>query len=205
MSEHPRQTPVREAFARGIASGRDPMNATALSGGVGVTNLRSPWLQRPCARCSHTFRRGDRVEVQPGGRFMHAAGTPFCGDDPARSPAAPEGEARPIEPATSPVRTAFYAGIALALPPPAGAPIVRLDPGHPLLAPAGPAFGRAACAICGHSLRPFDQVVICPCSPEAPLCRSAVHRDPLRLMMCWDDWKNSHLGNYCPATSRRLP
>jgi hypothetical protein len=189
---------MRSAFERGLARGRDPLNTAALEGGVGVTNLRSPWLQRPCARCGHSFRRGDRVEVQPGARYLHAPGTSLCSGDAAH-PGGAEG------PVSSPVRAAFYAGLARAFPAPAGAPIVRLEPGHPLLAPPGPAFTRAACAICGHTFRPFDQVVVCACSPGAPLCRSAVHRDPLRLMMCWDEWKKSHLSGFCPATSRRLP
>src|SRR5262245_54534042 len=98
----------RAAFARGVAAGRDPVNAEALAGGVGVTNLRSPWLQRPCGRCGHTFRRGDRVEAQPGPRFVHAPGTPICESQAPQSAGAPE-------------REAFYRGLEAAFPPPEGA------------------------------------------------------------------------------------
>jgi hypothetical protein len=196
--DHP-PSPERAAFDQGLASGRDPVNAAALAGGVGVTNLRSPWLQRPCLRCGHTFRRGDRVEVQPGASYLHASGTSFCVDTASTSTAAP------ADATSSPTRNAFYLGLARACPPPPGAPVVRLEPGHPLLAPPTPAFARSGCAVCGHSFRPFDHVVVCPCSPDDPLCRSAVHRDPIRLMMCWDEWRKSHLGSFCPVTSRRLP
>jgi hypothetical protein len=185
-SEDP--TEAREAFARGVARGKDPAREAA--GGVVVTTLRSPWLGQPCRRCEHTFRRGDRVEAGAGADAAHAGG---CPDE--------RGAASAADP---PERAAFYAGLAAAHPPPADLRLVRLGPGHPLLGEGRAPFRRPTCAVCGHSLRPFDEVVVCPCQPEAPLCRAAVHRDSIRALHCWDEWSKSKLASYCPVTSRKL-
>lgn len=197
---------AREAFERGALRGRDPESsegAREARGGAAVTSLRSSWLGRPCGRCGHTFRRGDGVVVSPEREVIHAwDGALSC---PGEVRGAGRVKERGGEQARGDERAAFYAGVARAYPPPAELPIVRLAPDHPLVAPSAPVFRRAACALCGHSLRPFDEVVICPCSPDAPLCSGAVHRDPLRTLYCWDEWQKSHLGRFCPVTSRRLP
>src|SRR5205085_2866290 len=80
---------------------------------------------------------------------------------------------------------AFYLGLDESWPPPATLPVRRLELGTKvgdlLLAPAVSGFRRHRCAICGHTLRPHDQVVICPCRPEQPMCILAIHRDPDRV------------------------
>jgi len=176
-----------EAFSRGLAKGKDPTRQG--EGTASVTTLRSPWLGRACARCAHTFRRGDRVLPSADGEASHAgAGAGGCPDEQSA-----------IEEA-SPERAAFYAGVAAAYPPPPGLPLERIRPRPP--SPGPPA--RPTCAVCGHSLRPFDEVVVCPCQPDAPLCKAAVHRDAIRALYCWDEWSKSALARYCPATSRKL-
>lgn len=174
----------REAFERGVERGRDPAREGE---GAVVTTLRSPWLGKPCSRCAFTFRRGDRV-------VSGAAHAEKSCPDELSSPGL-EG--------ADPERAAFYQGLAEAYPPPADLELVRLLPGHPLLARQGP-FSRPACVVCGHSLRPYDEVVVCPCQSDAPLCAAAVHRDPIRALFCWDEWSKSKLARYCPVTSRKL-
>jgi len=183
------------AFFRGVAAGQDPATAAALQGGRADTNLRSPWLQRRCVRCGHTFRLKDVVEPHPTGGFVHAAGTVICSEPGAPAPAADA------------LREAFQAGVRSGSPPPPDLPVVSLGPGHPLLDPPTPAFRRKACSICGHTFRPGDQVVICPCNPDQPVggCAAGVHRDPVRQLFCWDEWSRSKIGGYCPVTSRKLP
>ncbi len=180
----------REAFEAGLVNGRDPTRRD--HGGSTVTTSRSPWLGKTCARCEHTFRRGDRVEAGASGLHEPRHGG-VCPD-------AREGSA-----SSSQEREAFYAGVASAFPPPPGLSVVRLLPGDPWIGAPGKMSRRSACVICGHTLRPFDEVVVCPCSPEAPLCRGAVHRDAIRTNYCWDEWKKSKIGQHCPVTSRKLP
>lgn len=193
-----REAPAADAltsFLRGIAAGKDPTSAAALQGGRGDTNLRSPWLQRRCSRCSHTFRLKDVVEAHPSGEFVHAPGTLICAELGAPAPLADS------------FREAFQAGILRGCPPEVNLPVVSLGPDHQLLAPPTTAFRRRACSICGHTFRPGDQVVVCPCNPLEPVggCAAAVHRDPVRQLFCWDEWHRSSIGGYCPVTSRKLP
>lgn len=179
----------RSQFERGFAAGRDPVQAAFALGGSGRTTVRSPWLQRLCERCGHSFRIGDSVQRSPDGKIAHRENTAVCAIDPSQSCT------------TSVQRRDFYEGLRQAWPPPPGLPVKRLEPSDPLLAYTAGGLPRRACAICGHTLRPFEEVVICPCSPLQPLCRAAVHRDPTRRLYCWDDWRGSQ---FCPVTARRL-
>jgi len=183
---------LHEAFEVGLGKGRDPTRRDSAATGGARTTSRSPWLGKPCARCGHTFRRGDRVE--PGTETT---------DEVRHGEVCPDEETAPSS-ASSREREAFYVGVASAHPPPPGLPLVRLLPGDPRLGSPGPAGRRASCVICGHTLRPFDEVVVCPCCPEAPLCRGAVHRDAIRTMYCYDEWQKSKIGGHCPVTSRKL-
>lgn len=181
---------LREAFDRGLGKGRDPTRRDPGLDGSSRTTIRSPWLGKLCTRCGHTFRRGDVVATAMTDEVRHGG---VCPDEEAMSTLASSRE-----------REAFYAGVASAHPPPPGLSLVRLLPGDPRLAAPGPLGRRPSCVICGHTLRPFDEVVVCPCSPEAPLCRGAVHRDAIRTMYCFDEWQKSKIGQHCPVTSRKL-
>ncbi|TKD03189.1 hypothetical protein [Polyangium fumosum] len=183
---------LREAFDRGLGKGRDPTRKEPAAGGGTRTTIRSPWLGKTCTHCGHTFRRGDAVDPAGAARDEVRHGE-VCPDEETISASASSRE-----------REAFYAGVASAHPPPEGLPLVRLLPGDPRLAAPGGAGRRPSCVICGHTLRPFDEVVVCPCSPEAPLCRGAVHRDAIRTMYCFDEWQKSKIGQHCPVTSRKL-
>lgn len=176
--------PVLEAvaFAQGLRAGSDPANQGSRLGGRAKTNLHSPWLRRRCPRTGHTFRVDDPVHVDSDGVVTL---------DPAA-----------LLDLTTPEAQAFHAGLVAAWP--TEAQVVRLgDPTHPLLAEPTPAFPRRQCAVCGHSFRVGDQVVLCPCSPARPLCAGAVHRDPTRNLTCWDDAQAQMRGR-CPVTARRL-
>jgi hypothetical protein len=194
----PTDTPLRAAFDLGLATARDPANRAAVRGSLAVTTLDSPWLYRPCPVCAHSFRVGDPVQigVQGGADRLvrhHSPQLPCTGEAVAAA-------TRPAELA------AFIKGLDITWPPPAGLDLHCLAPGHPLLAAPRGGFGRHTCAVCGHTLRPHDQVVICPCRPSAPMpmCRIAIHRDPLHGLSCWDAWCPDGRAHHCLATSRPL-
>jgi hypothetical protein len=184
---------VQAAFKQGHLLGLDPeASAGERAAGPGprqaTTSLRSHWLHNLCKVCGHTFRVGDDVLV--GDEVLHQMAELPCAGGPSRAGRA----------ATSDVGT-FFAGLAEAWPMPAEVPLVRLEGGHPLLAPTQGVFPRHACRICGHTFRPFDHVVLCPCAPDAPTCMVAVHRDILRQLHCWDDFHSSDLRQRCLAMS----
>jgi len=174
-----------------------------------ITTLRSPWLHQRCDVCGHSFRLGDTVLALPRRRALHAMPGLRCASaSPAASPAANPA----ANPATSPKTAApespssraasFYDGLISAWPMPDEVPLTRLEAGHPLLAPPHRGHGRAACRVCGHTFRPLDLVVICPCDPLNPRCRAAVHRDVLKQLHCWDLWQQSpHRDNACIGMS----
>ncbi|MDJ0842262.1 MAG: hypothetical protein QNK37_37520, partial [Acidobacteriota bacterium] len=164
---------LKQAFQRGLAAARDP--AVEPETGLAVTNLRSPWLHQRCEVCHHSFRPDDPVLVD-GRKVRHAGNGLNCHNGAVD----PEPEAEAID--------AFYRGLYKAWPPPEDAPGLRLKPGHTLLDPPVGRLGRHTCAVCAHTLRPGDTVVICPCRPNAPLCQLAIHRDPLRGLTCWQAW-----------------
>ncbi len=183
-------------FSQGEAAAADPENREAVLGGRAVTNLRSRWLHLRCDICGHSFRNGDAVEVGLDGKVSHASKELPCnGGDFAMTPDVVEaGE--------------FFEGLDEAWPPPAGLCVKRLEQGSPqgdvLLAPPVAGFRRHRCAVCGHTFRPLDQVVICPCRPHDPMCILAIHRDPVRGLNCWEAWNPGQVQRYCPVTSRKL-
>ncbi len=181
----PPHRPVSEQtarFAAGLAAGLDPetpnlrADRSATEASYAVTTLRSRWLHRLCPVCGHTFRPGDEVLVSPAGQVVHDLPGLRCHSGRTET-AASGGQAQ-----------AFFAGLAEAWPLPADVPLVRLDGDHWLLAPPRAGFRRPACRVCGHSFRPLDHVVLCPCDPGNPRCRVAVHRDIFRQMHCYDQW-----------------
>lgn len=176
-------------FTKGERGAADEDNATVLAaGGIAVTTLRSAWLHRQCPGCQHSFRLGDPVEVVPGAAIRHVSTHCDSGEDSV------SGEEM----------SQFFAGLDAVWPPPTDFRVIRLELGHLLLAPPTRGFRRHTCAVCGHTLRRRDEVVICPCSPDQPLCFVAVHRDPLHGLHCLDSWTVGRTRKYCPVTSRRL-
>lgn len=176
----------------GEAAARDPANApTVVTGGRATTTLRSPWLHLRCRVCGHTFRTGDEVEIEDGAAVHASAMLPCAGAADAATPADPD-------------TNAFFAGLDETWPPPRDLPVVRLEAGHFLLAPPVAGFRRRTCAVCGHTFRPHDHVVFCPCFPQAPRCQVAIHRDPIHGLHCWEDWNPGAHRLHCPATSREL-
>ncbi|MEM7350906.1 MAG: hypothetical protein AAF657_08880 [Acidobacteriota bacterium] len=183
-------------FHRGVASARDPGNSAALEGGRAVTTLRSEWLHETCSVCAHTFRTGDVVQLLPGGSAAHDSSELPC-----------HGGQRAEQQASKDL-SEFFRGLDHAWPPPPDMNIVRLEGKSPLelrllAGPMGP-LGRRTCAVCSHTLRRNDSVILCPCSPRTPVCEVAIHRDPVHGLHCWNDWNPGARKTYCPATSRLI-
>jgi hypothetical protein len=183
---------LRRELERGVAEAMDPVNAVAVQGGRAVTTLRSHWLHQYCRVCGHTFRTGDEVLIETDGTVRHQS---------ALLPCAGGKSVTPLEPAEA---AAFFRGLDEAWPPPRDLPVHRLEEGDPLLTPPFAGFRRHVCAVCGHTLRLHDHVVLCPCSPQRPICRIAIHRDPLHGLHCWEAWNPGAYTQYCPATSREI-
>jgi hypothetical protein len=188
------QAKVQQAFEQGIAVAMDPVNDYAIQrGGKAVTTLNSNWLHRFCPTCLHTFRLGDEVSIDKDGVVRHCSVLLPC----------VRGEEGIVE--ISKETSAFFAGLDETWPPPGDVRIVRLEEGHKLLAPPRAGFRRHTCAVCGHTLRLHDHVIICPCSPNEPLCGTAIHRDPVHGLHCFEAWNpGANKQHYCPVTSRKL-
>lgn len=173
-----RRRPARDVgseFLAGMMAARDPENRATAAGGTATTTARSPWYRDCCPVCRHTFRRGDEVLVEKGGsRVVHASAELPCARGPSRSgPASP----RPVD--------AFFRGLDASWPPPDR--VIRLGPGHELLAEPPAGCRRRSCAYCGHTFRRGDTVIVCPCYPPPGGCSAAVHRDPQKGLHCWEE------------------
>lgn len=179
---------TREQFEGGLLDATDPLNASVQPGGRAVTTLQSPWLHSICPECRHSFRPGDIVRVERQGLVRH---------DMAALPCAGQLDSRP----NALTSQGFYQGLDEAWPPPADVVLCRLEGSHPLVSSPRVGFRRFSCAICSHTLREGDLVVLCPCHPEQPKCRVAIHRDALHGLHCWDAWLSVEGRRFCPATS----
>ena len=111
---------------------------------------------------------------------------------------------QPSEPRPSPDTADFIAGVLAEFPAPPDLPIVLTSDVRGLLAPPDRGFGRNTCLVCGHTFRPAEFVVVCPCRPNAPGCRAAVHRDPVRGLICRENWRAGADIVTCPVTLRRV-
>ncbi len=184
---------LQEEFQQGIDAAMDPTNAQSIQGGPAVTTMDSRWLHLRC-KCKHTFRLGDDVHILSNGEVYHRSALLPCsgGTEIAKVSQKDIGE--------------FLMGLDEAWPSPDNLPVHRLEDGNPLIAPIPPnsRFQRHSCAVCGHTLRIHDLIVVCPCKPESPMCKIAIHRDPVHGLYCWDEWNPGEHQLYCPATSRKL-
>jgi len=182
---------LRERFEYGRRRGRDPVNSGA--DGPAVTSADSLWLADYCPECGHTFRKGDRVFVQYGPPLYvrhHSGALPCSGLVEQHDEEEDDERARQ-----------FHRALDDANPPPPGTIAVRLVPGHPLLVDVKP---RLACAFCSKTFRPFEQALLCPCSPDKPKCNLGVHRDPGKGNDCFDAWVSNGGLTRCPTSFRKL-
>lgn len=184
------------AFAEGLRIGLDPPPDTDLGRtGELTTRATSWWHTSWCRTCGHTFRRGDRVRVDPdNGAVQHLDPTLGCAGGPP--------------PETSPDRLAgvaeFQGGLQDAWPVARGLQTVRTDDERGLLRPPFVGYSRRYCLVCGHSFRHNELVLLCPCRPQERRCRAAVHRDPAQGLVCWEAWKPAGSVEVCPVTLRRI-
>lgn len=185
-------------FEAGLALGLDPDSTQVKTesdadASQRITTLRSRWLHRRCSCCGHSFRLGDEVALATNGTVLHdMVGLRCAGGADANA-------------SDQDSKQAFYQGLDEAWPTPASACIERLEGNHYLLAPPRSGLARAACRICGHTFRPGDHVVICPCSPSLNAaerkCVAAVHRDTLNQLHCLDEWEKARSDDTCLGMS----
>ena len=185
---------IIKQFDQGIELISDPENnLTIQNSGDAITSLHSFWLGENCQVCAHTFRLGDTVFIDKNRQVFHNS---------ALLPCAKEGQVA-IE--ISHEISDFFEGLSETWPPPKNIPITRLEHGHELLAPKRGGFKRKTCAVCGHTFRLHDHVIICPCSPNDPKCMTAIHRDPIHGLHCYEAWNpGANKQEYCPVTQRKL-
>ena len=186
-----------EEFYQGFNASMDPYNRNNLQGGVAITTLSSAWLYKTCRSCQHSFRLDDTVQITREGEIYHDMELLRCSGEPAERD----------ELITNEISD-FYDGILETYTPDAGFSASILTSENEavahLLAPAVYGFKRYHCGICRHTLRKNDIVVLCPCSPDRPKCRMAIHWDPFRGLNCWGEWKSQKAELYCPAFSQRV-
>ncbi|CAL9565655.1 hypothetical protein SUDANB95_04684 [Actinosynnema sp. ALI-1.44] len=187
------QPAAEDGFTEGLRRGVDRTNSGV--DGPAVTTANSFWVaggQQVCPVCRHTFRVNDRVHVQHatadgGARVVHASEELPC-----------HGDATVGQRDDPALATEFYAAIdrldAL------NQVAQRLNPGSWMVANLPK---RVRCAGCGHSLRPFEAVVLCPCDETAPKCKLPVHHDPARGLDCRDRWLLNKKLAHCPMSYRK--
>ncbi|MEU9478249.1 hypothetical protein [Streptomyces sp. NPDC048191] len=192
---------VATDFELGLAGGLSEADETAEAGGpaTGVTVVTERLLDqlgRPgqiCRECHHTFRPGEEVTVgrDPAtGSFTlrHRRRLLGCGEGGAP------------DPHTARLAADFHRGLDETNPPSRDMSPRRLAPGDELLTvyenPGGPPF-RFRCWACDMTLRPGDLVIRCTCSPDRPGCLGAIHRDPERGNLCYDNWRAHNSTNPC--------
>ncbi|GAA1392559.1 hypothetical protein GCM10009639_24420 [Kitasatospora putterlickiae] len=186
------------AFDAGMAEGLDPQEERGAHGDQALTHVSSPWNHRLCGTCGHSFRRGDRVRLGSGAAdVVHLDRGPGCGAAGGPGPGA----------AADPDAVAeFGAGLLEAWPPLDGVPVEAVAPGDPRIADRSRHGARPPkCLYCGHTFRPHEWVVRCPCRPDRPVCRASVHRDPASGLVCWESWKPGGRVEVCPVTLTPVP
>jgi hypothetical protein len=201
-------SPAAYDFLLGQAGGRrEAVDAPSTEGDAGpgepgeeVTVVTSQLLRKlgsagtTCPVCHHSFRLGEQISIEradteSGVVLKHRSRRLDCLNPEAREESSAAAEL-------------FHLGLDEANPPPPELCTVRLRREHDLLRlHPGPGDGTAPtrhrCWVCGHTFRPDEVVIHCTCSPHAPNCASAVHRDPDHGLVCYDDWKAQHPGVPC--------
>ncbi len=151
------------------------------------------WNHLVCAGCGHTFRRGDRVRHgSDSASVVHL--------DPALGCAVPPGPEAGGRPGDDD-RAWCAAGVAETWPPAGDVPVTRLSADDWQTANPGAPLERARCLYCAHTFREGEHVVVCPCSPDAPTCGAAVHRDPASGLVCWESWLPDGQVRQCPVSA----
>lgn len=192
-------------FEAGVAEGLDPqLDEREDAGADRTTQLTSWWLFTRCDKCGHTFRRGDRVQVDPATRAVrHLDALLGCAGPEASARTDADVQGLADAHGLADVQD-FLAGLASAWPVTDGLPVTRTDDEPYLVAPPLAGLGRMACLHCAHTFRPGEQVIVCPCQPAVRECRFAVHRDPGLGLVCWESWRPSGRMELCPVTLRRI-
>lgn len=166
-----------------------------------VTERQSYWLKDICPRSRHSFRIGDRVEIDNNGDVQHDDETfqrlVGGGDDAKDDAAASDGAV--ID---------FLKG-AYSLTPPDEQPYLKLLlPGDPLVAMPEARFKRHVCAVCNHTLRPGETVLICPCDAinktKGRKCMIAMHHDVANGLYCFGEWSSYQKELFCPAFLKKI-
>jgi hypothetical protein len=188
----------------GIEAGQFPRGPADAAGRT-LTTASSRWLGIRCGKCQQTFRRGDMVLAGAGlETIRHLDPRLRCGPDGP-------GPAGGVTSADAPARDTedFVRGLLDEWPPITRVPVYQLTEDDWQV--TGPHSGpdSPACRGCGHTFRPGDYVIICPCAgadddPRRGYCQIAVHRDPGRGLSCWDDWAPSGRLPRCPRTLNKV-
>lgn len=178
-------------FDAGVAEGLDPQEETDRHRDTAVTHVSSPWNHRLCTVCGHSFRRGDRVRLGGGGTNDVTHLEPGLGCGVTSGTAGENSEKMNA--------ADFASGVVAAWPPLDAVPVTRL--GADAWQVARPAHGDRPprCLYCGHTFRPGEHAVVCPCSPGRPHCAAAVHRDPVAGLICWESWRPEGRLTVCPV------
>ncbi|MDJ0837765.1 MAG: hypothetical protein QNK37_14715 [Acidobacteriota bacterium] len=184
---------VKREFEVGIAEAMDPSGVITTPGENQVTTHASTWVYDTCITCGHSFRVGDEVQIDEQGAVRHHS---------ALLPCAGDGKSAELGEEARTVLKEFFEGLDEVRPPPKHLPIIRLEDGHLLTAPPLGQMKRRGCAFCGHTFRPGDHVIVCPCNPGDPRCILAIHRDPMHGLNCWETWNPGSALEYCPMSSR---
>ncbi|MFD0272345.1 hypothetical protein ACFVHB_00355 [Kitasatospora sp. NPDC127111] len=192
----PPEDGVKAAFNLGELRGRQPGSSGV--DGPAPTGRESPWVRtwrppgatrrHPCLVCGHTFRRGDQVYLRYDAEHRLVEVTHHMPHLPC------SGLVQQATQTDAQAAADFFRGVDLGDPLPDEVHVTRLMPDDPVL--SGPEHAR--CFVCAHSLRPFESVVICPCDPADPGCRTSAHQDPARGLTCFEDWQPGLEVTRCP-------
>lgn len=195
MSHDEQETIEEQEFYLGL-HGKETRRTDTLS--YYTTTLTSPWLNDHCSGCGHTFRVGDKVREDSSGKMRHDSFALPC--------SGVRGFAE-IQPSERDIHD-LITGMFETWPQAYAKPIVLAED-HPLTR-SRLNGKRANCPVCGHTLRPRDTVMVCPCHAiEGPKfhgiqCQIAVHHDALHGHFCFAEMLASLQSLRCPASLRRV-
>jgi hypothetical protein len=187
-----------EEFNSGFNASMDPSNKNKLDGGDAITTISSAWLHTKCKKCKHSFRLDDVVFIDERHDVYHNTKLLRCAEGHFFTESAEDHD----------VTFEYYTGILDSYKPDGNfaAYIINRENDDVSFLLAEPIGGlkRYQCGICSHTLRVNDIIVLCPCHPENPRCRLAIHWDPFRGLNCWGEWSSNKSQSHCPAFSNLL-